>query len=285
MHQNNVTVSIGMPVYNGEKFIEQALDCLLEQTFTDFELIISDNASTDATESICRNYANRDSRIKYFRQDENLGALRNFQFVLDESVGEYFMWAACDDKWHIDWIASLYKKLELTKNSAVFGKLIQIDEFSRVIPHPATTNQFHFSGSVVNRKISFFLEFEGKGKANLFYCLFKRKNLENINFLEYEQDYYALFDLLNNVSFLSIDDVFLYKRIHSNGEGVAKSKSLFLKISNVLTLKTIVAGFNNAMGYLKYSHGSEKIIIIILIPIKVVLDHIFHIKSIFTRFL
>lgn len=90
-------VSIGMPVYNGESFIREALDSLVTQTFTDFELIISDNASTDGTETICHEYAARDARIRYVRQAENRGATANFHFVMTEAVGEYFMWAAADD--------------------------------------------------------------------------------------------------------------------------------------------------------------------------------------------
>ena len=90
-------VSIGMPVYNGEKYIREALDSLLTQTFTDFELIISDNASMDGTEEICQKYAAKDSRIRYVRQSENRGAMANFQFVLDEARGKYFMWATHDD--------------------------------------------------------------------------------------------------------------------------------------------------------------------------------------------
>lgn len=90
-------VSIGMPVFNGAQFIQNALDSLLSQTFTDFELIISDNASTDETENICRKYAEQDSRIRYVRQPRNMGATFNFKFVLDEARGEYFLWAACDD--------------------------------------------------------------------------------------------------------------------------------------------------------------------------------------------
>lgn len=97
-------VSIGMPVYNGEPLIRKALDSLLAQTFTDFELIISDNASTDDTEAIGREYAAKDARIRYVRQAENRGASANFQFVLDEAEGEYFMWAAVDDKHHPDFI-------------------------------------------------------------------------------------------------------------------------------------------------------------------------------------
>ncbi len=97
-------VSIGMPVYNGENFIRVALASLLAQTFTDFELIISDNASSDATEAICCEYAARDSRIKYVRQNENRGAIANFQFVLDKAVGKYFMWAAADDVWESSFV-------------------------------------------------------------------------------------------------------------------------------------------------------------------------------------
>ncbi|OFE11755.1 hypothetical protein PHACT_00110 [Pseudohongiella acticola] len=88
-----------MPVFNGEEFIEEALESLLAQSFSNFELIISDNASTDSTEAICRNYARKDARVRYFRQTENLGSVANFKFVLEEAVGEYFMWAAADDLW------------------------------------------------------------------------------------------------------------------------------------------------------------------------------------------
>jgi len=95
-------VSIGMPVYNGEPFIREALDSLLAQTFTDFELIISDNASTDGTEAICREYAARDARIRYVRQAENRGVGANFKFVLEEAVGGYFMWTAVDDRLSAD---------------------------------------------------------------------------------------------------------------------------------------------------------------------------------------
>ncbi len=92
-------VSIGMPVYNGEKYIRKAIDSLLAQTHSNFELIISDNASIDQTEMICLEYAQNNSRIRYVRQRENRGATANFQFVLNEAVGEYFMWAADDDQW------------------------------------------------------------------------------------------------------------------------------------------------------------------------------------------
>ena len=78
-------VSIGMSVYNGEKYIRQTLNSLLNQTYKNFELIISDNASTDETKKICEEYAKREKKIKYIRQKENMGATYNFKFVLEQA--------------------------------------------------------------------------------------------------------------------------------------------------------------------------------------------------------
>lgn len=90
-------VSIGLPVFNGEKYLSQALDSLLGQTFFDFELIVSDNASTDRTDQICREYQRKDPRIIYRRQSENKGAAANYNYVFQLSKASYFKWAAADD--------------------------------------------------------------------------------------------------------------------------------------------------------------------------------------------
>lgn len=95
-------VSLGLPVYNGENFLRQALNSLTGQTwnggrFADLEIIISDNSSTDGTEAICREFAAADSRVRYFRQERNIGAGPNYNFVFEKSRGRYFKWAAHDD--------------------------------------------------------------------------------------------------------------------------------------------------------------------------------------------
>ncbi|NET59587.1 MAG: glycosyltransferase family 2 protein [Symploca sp. SIO2E6] len=90
-------ISIGLPVYNGEKFLEASLNSLLAQTFKDFELIISDNASTDRTREICQAYAAQDKRIRYYYNQENRGPAWNYNRVFELSRGEYFKWAAHDD--------------------------------------------------------------------------------------------------------------------------------------------------------------------------------------------
>ena len=90
-------VSIGMPVYNCERYVADAIDSHLRQTYTDFELVITDNASTYRSEEICRSYAARDPRIKYHRSPENIGASGNFKCCFELSGGEYFRWTPSDD--------------------------------------------------------------------------------------------------------------------------------------------------------------------------------------------
>lgn len=97
MSGNAIRVAIGLPVYNAERYLTQALDSILGQTYGDFELILSDNASTDGTSAICRAYASRDARIRYYRNEKNLGAARNFNRVFELSSAEYFKWAPYDD--------------------------------------------------------------------------------------------------------------------------------------------------------------------------------------------
>ncbi len=105
-------VSIGLPVYNGELYLRQALDSLLGQDYTNFELIVSDNASQDGTEVICREFLAREGRIRYFRQNINLGAPANFEFVARQAKGIYFMWAAHDDFWAPEYVRRCVEELE-----------------------------------------------------------------------------------------------------------------------------------------------------------------------------
>lgn len=90
-------LTIGLPVYNGERYLAEAIDALLGQTYKDFELIISDNASTDGTADICRRYAQLDSRVRYIRQPKNIGLAPNHNVVVEQARGELFKWAANDD--------------------------------------------------------------------------------------------------------------------------------------------------------------------------------------------
>lgn len=108
---NKPLVSIGMPVYNGEKLVSQAIESLLAQDFEDFQLLISDNASTDLTGELCKEYAERDKRIIYQRNKKNLGAVANFNKVAYMAQGKYFMWASHDDLWEPSYISCLIRPL------------------------------------------------------------------------------------------------------------------------------------------------------------------------------
>lgn len=112
-------VSIGMPVYNGEAYLADAIEALLAQTFTDFELIICDNASTDNTAEICRGYAARDRRIRYLRNARNLGAGPNFDLAFHHARGQYYQWAAHDDMFAPDYLARTVAALEANPDAVL----------------------------------------------------------------------------------------------------------------------------------------------------------------------
>ena len=179
MTQTLPRVSIGMPVYNGAQYIREALDSLLGQTFTDFELIISDNASTDDTQAICEEYAARDNRITYSRQSANIGAAANFQFVLDKAKAEIFMWAAHDDLWAGDYLERAVPLLDDGTVSFVFpsfcvasvrlGIKKRFDE--RVL-------EFIESQKKEARVLGFVSLHHDSHKCNLVYSLFRKNILQ-----------------------------------------------------------------------------------------------------------
>jgi len=112
-------VSIGLPVYNGEKYLELTIKSILSQSFTDFELIISDNASSDRTQEICRMYAVQDERIRYFRNEQNLGAAPNHNRAFQLSSGEYFKWSGYDDLIEPEFLARCVDILDQNPSVAI----------------------------------------------------------------------------------------------------------------------------------------------------------------------
>jgi hypothetical protein len=137
MTSSTPLVSIGMPVRNGEPYLQDAINSLLDQDFKDFELLISDNASEDGTPDICHSFAQRDDRIVYQRLPENIGASRNFDRVLSLASAPYFMWAAHDDRWDPRFISMCLDRLEGDPDAVSCATAIQfIDEFDRTTGRP-----------------------------------------------------------------------------------------------------------------------------------------------------
>jgi glycosyltransferase involved in cell wall biosynthesis len=122
-------VGVGMPVFNGERYVAEAIESVLCQSFADFELVISDNASTDRTADICKSYAAADPRVRYFRNDVNVGALPNFNRVYELSRGRYFKWAAHDDVLRPEFLSRCVAAMEAAPDAAVCQSAIEyIDE-------------------------------------------------------------------------------------------------------------------------------------------------------------
>jgi glycosyltransferase involved in cell wall biosynthesis len=132
-----------LPVYNGERFLRRSLDALLAQSFRDFELVISDNASTDATPLIVAEYAARDARVRSLRATANAGVEANFRRVLTESCGRYFMWAGCDDWWAPTFVERVVGVLERDQRAVVAMSDVEREDESG-----ATLDTVRFSGAM-----------------------------------------------------------------------------------------------------------------------------------------
>ena len=148
-------LSIGLPVYNGQRFIRATLDALLAQTFGDFELIICDNCSTDATEQICREYARRDPRIRYFKNERNLGPAPNYNRCFEHARGELFKWSAADDTIAPAFLAKCVAELDRDPSlSGCYTRTTEIDADGKRLYDHATVLDLD-SPSVVARLRSY----------------------------------------------------------------------------------------------------------------------------------
>ncbi len=146
------SISVGVPVYNGEKYLRIAIDALLQQTFSDFEIVICDNASTDSTPAICEEYARRDPRIRYFRHANNIGANGNFHHVFTLAQGAYFQWNSVDDYFASTYLEKCKAVLDSDPGAVLCcAKVSVIDERGVVIeqskdaqelPQPSAVERF-----------------------------------------------------------------------------------------------------------------------------------------------
>lgn len=165
-------VFIGMPVYNGAPYQQYAIQSILNQSFSDWVLLISDNGSSDDTEKISNKFVHKDTRIKYFRHQKNLGAVNNFKYVLDQADLAYFMWAAADDIWEPEYLASCVHILENDGNCGMaFCNIVNIDTYGREIREYRDFSRLT-SGVKLLDVCKYLLDPEIMGKANLIYSVY-----------------------------------------------------------------------------------------------------------------
>jgi glycosyltransferase involved in cell wall biosynthesis len=206
-------VSIGMLVFNGEQYIREALDSLLVQTFPDFELIISDDASTDRTAEICLEYAAQDQRIRYIRQPENQGIWANYNLVLQQARAEYFMWAAHDDIWAPNWIHTLLGNM--SKECVIsFGRSVVIKPDGEVC---GWLPPVQFQAPKALRLLKLF--WVRSDQCSLMYGIYRREYLLSIGGIETPRvnkdaaaDYYFLYRVLHDGHIICDPSTTLFKR-------------------------------------------------------------------------
>lgn len=202
-----------MPVYNGEPFLWQSLDSLLAQTYSDFELVISDNASTDGTRSICESYASRDSRVRYFRFEENIGGPRNFCRVAGLCQGQYLKWSASDDYWATNMLEKCVSILDQDPETVLCypwtrlidaeGKFLQDYE-----------DQLHLQDSRPSNRFIKVLEIGGLCNAS--YGVIRVSALRRTQMMTNElgADYHFLAELALYGKFHVVPEVLYFRRFH-----------------------------------------------------------------------
>jgi glycosyltransferase involved in cell wall biosynthesis len=209
-------ISVGMPVYNGEEYVALAIDSVLSQTFNDFELIISDNASDDRTEEICREFASADPRIRYYRNAENIGAAGNYNRLVELARGEFFRWSNADDlfapKLHELCLRALRQHPDAVLS---YGKTEIIDEFGKTL-HLYDDN-LHLSQPLANERFQRF--FEQVGLTNVIYGLMRTDAVRQTDVFGDgtlpAADISFMAELTLQGSFIEVPEVLFYRRMHS----------------------------------------------------------------------
>lgn len=271
-------VSVGIPTFNRPEGLERSLKCISEQTYHNIEIIVSDNASPgEGTRRIVGEYIEKDNRIKYYRQQSNLGPVANFQFVLDAANGEYFMWMADDD-----WRAPTFIEALLHTLQSDVGAVLAFCDLSVCDEQGYKRNDFfpsympYLSRLTTDNRLvrltRFFLQHEELGKANLIYGLMRRNAIADVSlgallarFGFYGLDNLVIFTLLKKGNIKLVDEV-LY------GCTVGNVKHYAVREAPSLSgrLQTIANQLNYLSAYLGLTNGALRLVFAVTFPIKVI---------------
>jgi len=209
----NSLVSIGLPVYNGGPMLERALKSLLAQDFGDFELIISDNASTDSTQALSAAYARNDPRIRYSRNERNIGVMPNFNRVRELATAEYFMWASHDDTWSSNYVGALVQLLEQNDSPVLSaGRTEYVTETGERDPLPMT----HAPPSSIVATEELIVQLLEEHPTSWFYGIYRRAALPDLvgnfdRFPVWGGDVLFLLDCCLNHDVVGDDTAVIYK--------------------------------------------------------------------------
>ena len=259
-------VTIGIPVYNGEAMIAECLDSILSQTFTDFTVLICDNASTDDTLQICRNYASRDPRIKLIEGKENIGHEANFRKAFSHCETEYFCWRADDDYTSENYLDIMIKALDARPDCDLAAPCV----VTRLSPteYTAQTSPAPFSRTASVHELSKAL-FEYH--ASSFYGLWRTAALRNI--IEtiwtafpyaYSRDHLTVLRPMLNARVLACPATLFVQRTYSppKGDGLRGTMSLTDRIARLERLMPpFRAVFENEVTATNYSPSDKRVLL------------------------
>jgi glycosyltransferase involved in cell wall biosynthesis len=251
-------VSIGVPTYNRPVELRSCLEALSRQTYPNLEIIVSDNCSPgNEVIDVVNELMARDSRIRFFRQSKNQGAIFNFQFVLNQALGDFFMWAGDDDHRTDDYVETLVNLLNGQPAAVLafcdFTEVNSIDQADdRYMTHLQYLKPFTSRCTTV-RLLRYFFQLEPNGKANLIYGLVRMQGLAGFDWIaltkkhgEYGSDMLAVFSLLRKGP-LALSGRLLYRCTVGN----VKHHNLQLPLAS--NTKKIVRQLNVLLDQLIYS--------------------------------
>ncbi len=213
-------VSVGMPVYNAERYLRESIESILGQTHANLELVISDNASTDSTPEICRSYAERDGRVRYVRQERNLGAHPNFNATFRLSRGSFFRWHASDDIALPNLIERCLDILQESEKevSVVYPRWGIIDEKGTVVSENDADDKIWRSGLPSVRIADLILDHSHSllKRSVPVYGLARREDLERTGLLRSypSSDEVFIVELALRGDLLQTPEILFYRRIH-----------------------------------------------------------------------
>ncbi|URZ06301.1 glycosyltransferase [Clostridium felsineum] len=244
------TIFIGMPVYNGERYIKYAIESIIKQTYRNWKLFISDNNSTDATYEICKQYEKQDTRIKVIRQNINIGMVRNFEYVLDKADTKYFLWSSHDDIWNKNFLLKNLNNLKFNNSAMSVGNSVIIDSFNRITYSYESYKRFQLENK--KKQIEkFLIDPEVNGKANIFYSLFNLelcrdmfKNIFTGDEFTWGEDNAFIYACILRTKLVVQDEVLLYKRSVNDMDVKEKINKIVIDDS-----ERLIFPFENAYEY------------------------------------
>lgn len=268
-------VSVGIATYNRPDSLRKALESVVNQTYANLEILISEDCTPcEETKAILQEYDARDSRVKCFHQENNLGAPRNIRFVLEQATGEYFMWADDDDVRDPAWVETLLEKFTMPDVSVSVGKVISIDGNDRII---GEITSLDFSGPRTVRLARYFLSEERDGKSNIVCGLFRLDFLRSIlHWSLYRHnkfgggDYLFSLDCIQHGKIVEAPEVRIFKRVPVYSEeflrnGPAPATRAFRHFRYLLDCVGVV------------NRPADKLLLSVLIPVRLLRATVFQV--------